>query len=790
VIAADGRPIASVTVTVEHAAIAVTTNASGRYMLPKVPRGARELQFHRLGYAVRGVTIMIAADSTDVGDVTLELRPTALSAVMVQAVSHETDRVIAAPAAVDVVRPRTAQMPRALARVPGLDLIQGSAGDFDVNARGFNTMSRRKTVVMQDGRDLGLVLTGQQVWDALPGPVEDVERVEVIRGPASAMYGANAFNGVISIATPPVRDVIGTKVSLGGGDLRTRRADLRNAGEWSSGTLGYRLSVGYATNSDWTRSRTAKNNADWTEEYAAAGSTVPLTAMPERLPLAGQTKDPVTGRATGTPDPITRLYGSVRLDYYADRSTITAEGGTTRLSNWVNLSPSERAQISRTLRPWARLAWNSDGAELSTWFSGASGSGVTLGSAEPLLPSESAVHVEGRLHRGFDGEAGRMLVGISLQNNSLNTHGLVLDPAKDARADQYYGAFGEAEHAFGRWHLRGALRWDATDLSPMQISPKVAALFTPAENHALHLTFDRAFLVPGPSSLFTNRKHGSIDLSPIESQLRAGPLAPAFAGMPAGALFGTSANVPRFVIGNGRLVPQTTTNVEAGYKGDFASGAFLTLDAFYARVERFTTPQTGATVVNTDFRPWTSPNEIPEAERLAVESAVRMKVDSAGYANELTRVDGATALVSSFGNAGVADEAGVELGASAPITKALKLSVAYTWSGFTIRSDLHNSVPSPNTPTNKGNVGLDYVGRHGLDIVLNARIVEAYQWATGNFVGRIPASQFVDLSARYRATPRFGVYVDGDDVLDQRRFQVFGGAVIGRRVVAGITSEF
>src|SRR5215475_10271393 len=44
VIAADGRPIACVTVTVDHAAIAVTTNASGRYMLPKVPRGARELQ--------------------------------------------------------------------------------------------------------------------------------------------------------------------------------------------------------------------------------------------------------------------------------------------------------------------------------------------------------------------------------------------------------------------------------------------------------------------------------------------------------------------------------------------------------------------------------------------------------------------------------------------------------------------------------------------------------------------------------------------------------------------------
>jgi outer membrane receptor protein involved in Fe transport len=787
VVDADRRPVVSVTVTVEHAAIATATNASGRYSLPDVPRGPGVLQFHRLGYAVRSVSIMVAADSADVGDVMLEVSSTALRAVVVQAVSHETERVIDAPAAVDVVRPQTAQMPRALARVPGLDLVQGSIGDFLVNARGFNKMSARKTVVMQDGRDLGSVL-----WDALPGPAEDVERVEVIRGPASVTYGANAFNGVIAITTPPARDVIGTKMTVGGGDLRTRRVDLRKAGEWSNGTLGYRLSGGYASNDDWTRSRTAKNDADWTEEYATAGSTVPLGAMPESLPLAGQRKDPITGRATGTPDPITRLYASARLDYYADDgSSVTVEGGTTRLSNRVNLSGSERDQMSRELRPWARLAWNTDGGELSAWYSGASAFGVALNSAAALLTDESALHVEGRLRRAFDGGAGRVVAGISLQNNSLDTHGTALDPAKDARSDQYYGVFGEAEHAFGRWHLLGALRWDGSDLSPMQISPKVAAVFTPAENHALHFIFDRAFLTPNAVNLFVKRKLESIDLSQIETQLRAGPMGPALAGVAAGALFGTSANVPEFVVGNRQLVPQTATNAEVGYKGDFANGAFLTLDAYYTRIQRFTTPQMAATLVNPDFPRWTAPNEIPAAERLAVDSAVGAALARFNpvYATGLTQLGG-TAVVLSYGNAGVADEAGVELGASAQITRALKLSAVYTWSTFTIRSNLLNSVPLPNTPPNKGDIGLDYVGRHGLDIALDARIVEAYQWATGKFVGRVPASQFVALRARYFASPRFGLYVDGGDVLDQRRFQVFGGAVIARRVAAGITSEF
>lgn len=792
VIDVDRRPIGSVTVTVEHAAIAGATDASGRFSLSGVPRGPRVLRFHRLGYAVHSVTITVAGDSADVGDVTLEIPSRALSAVVVEAVSHETDRMIDAPAAVDVVRPETAQMPPALTRVSGLDLAQTSAGDFAVNARGFNTTAVRKTEVVQDGRDLGLVVTGQQVWDALPGPADDVGRVEVIRGPASAMYGANAFNGVISITTPPVRDVIGTKVTVGGGDLRTRRVDFRNAGDWSNGTLGYRLNGGYDSNNDWTRSRTAKDLSDWAQEYATAGAPLPVGAMPESLPLAGQTKDPETGRAIGTPDPVMRLYGSARLDYYTDDgASVTVEGGSARVSNEINLA-RERAEISRVLRPWARLAWTTDGEELSAWYSGASASGVALGSAMPLHTNESAVHVEGRLHRMFDGDAGRVVAGISLQNNLLNTHDLVLDSADDARADQYYGAFGEAEYAIGRWHLLGAMRWDASGLFPIEISPKVAAVYMPAERHALHLTFDRAFLTPEVSSLFDKRPHGFVDLSAIETQLRS-ELGPALAAVPAGMLFDTSAKVAQLTVGNRRLVPQTVTTVEVGYKGDFANGAFLTFDAYYARNEQFITPSTGATLVNTDFQPWTAPKTIPEAERPAVESAVRTAVAALNpvYATGLTRgADETTEIVSSFGNAGVADEAGVELGASAPITKALTLSAAYSSIRFAIRSNPHNAVPSPNTPPNKGDVGLDYAGLHGLDVAVDARIVETYEWASGTLFGRIPASQFVDIRVRYPVSPRFRLYLEGSDVLDQRRFQILGGAVIGRRVVAGITSEF
>src|SRR5260370_709706 len=268
----------------------------------------------------------------------------------------------------------TGQIPLALARVPGLDVVQSGVTDFNVNARGFNAMFSRKMLVRQDGRELGTAVVGAQFWGALSEPLDELGRIEVIRGPGSALYGANAFNGVISITTPPARDVVGQKLTLGGGELGTERADLRQAGEWFHGRLGYRVNLGYTRSDDWTRSRTSKDSADWKREYAPATSTPPPSTKPDSLPLIGQTKDPATGQAVGTPDPVVAVYGSARVDYYAaNRSIVTLEGGTARVDNSVTLTGTGRNQSPRVLRPWARLAWDADGSGVSAWYSGAIG---------------------------------------------------------------------------------------------------------------------------------------------------------------------------------------------------------------------------------------------------------------------------------------------------------------------------------------------------------------------------------------------------------------------------------
>ena len=799
----DGRPLRGVVVAVQGLGLSVATDATGRYVLSRVPAGQQLLQFRRIGFAAREVTVIVTAGTPATADAVLDPQPIDLGTVVVEGVSRAPERMIDAPAAVDVVRPATAeplsitgQVPLALARVPGLDVTQSGMNDFNVNARGFNTMLTRKMLALQDGRDLATALVIRQTWGALAEPLEDLGRIEVIRGPGSALYGANAYNGVINITTPPARDVVGTKLTLGGGELGTARADLRHAGVSLNGRLGVRVNLGYTRSDDWTRSRTAKDGSDWKEEYAPTAATPPTSPGPERVALNGQTTDAATGRALGTPDPLVTVYGSARVDYYAANSSIvTLEGGAAQEENPVFTIGSGRNQARRLVRPWARLAWDAGGSGVSAWYSGFSlPEMVRLASGEPVYTSEAAFHLEGRTSQSFAREAGRLVVGASVQDNEVNSKGTILGLAYDDRSDQYYGAFAQLEYRVGLVRVIGAVRWDDANLYAPQLSPKAAFVFTPTKNHALRVSVNRAFLTPSLPTLFAASAAGTgvQNLSAIEAQLRADPsVGPALAAVPNGTLFTNSAAVPESSLGNPVLAPQTVTSYEAGYKGQIGWRAFITLDAYAARIENFTTSMLPG--VNPLYPRWTAPPEVPAADRATVESAVRNALAPRGSAvqNGLTRLpDATTAVVLSFANVGTVDEWGVEFGSSISLSRVLTTSASYAWYNSAIRDNVAGNVLSPNTPRNKGVISLTYAGRQGIDVGVDARIVSGYHWTMGLWDGDIPATQMVNLSAGYRINPHLRVFANATNLFDQQHFEVYGGSVIGRRVLAALTSTF
>ncbi len=121
----------------------------------------------------------------------------------------------------DIRRSGATTLPELLCTVPGLDVARLSASEWAVSSRGFNNQFANKLLVMVDGRSLYTPLFSGVIWDEQNIVLRDVERIEVVRGPGGATWGANAVNGVINIITKPAEDTQGTLVSAVGGDQQS-----------------------------------------------------------------------------------------------------------------------------------------------------------------------------------------------------------------------------------------------------------------------------------------------------------------------------------------------------------------------------------------------------------------------------------------------------------------------------------------------------------------------------------------------------------------------------------------
>ncbi len=141
----------------------------------------------------------------------------------VTSVSKEDQKLAQVAAAVfvitqeDIRHSGSTNIPDLLRMVPGLDIAQINANTWAISARGFNSQFANKLLVTVDSRAVYTPLLGGVSWDTVDVPLEDIERIEVIRGPGGTVWGNNAVNGVINIITKKAQDTLGTSVTGGGG---------------------------------------------------------------------------------------------------------------------------------------------------------------------------------------------------------------------------------------------------------------------------------------------------------------------------------------------------------------------------------------------------------------------------------------------------------------------------------------------------------------------------------------------------------------------------------------------
>ena len=139
----------------------------------------------------------------------------------------------------DIRRSGVTTIADALALADGVHVARFNNGTWAVSARGFNATSANKLLVMVDGRIEYSPLFSGAFWNMLDYTLEDIERIEVIRGPGATLWGANAVNGVVNIVTRHSRDTRGTLLSFGTGNEDPALADFRYGGAAAGAT--YRL---------------------------------------------------------------------------------------------------------------------------------------------------------------------------------------------------------------------------------------------------------------------------------------------------------------------------------------------------------------------------------------------------------------------------------------------------------------------------------------------------------------------------------------------------------------------
>jgi iron complex outermembrane recepter protein len=174
----------------------------------------------------------------------------------VTSVSKKEQKVSRTAAAVfvitreDIRRSGATNIPDLLRMVPGMNVFQINGNVWAVSARGFAAQFSNKLLVMVDGRSVYSPSFGGVLWDLTDVALENIERIEVIRGPGGTIWGANAVNGVINIITEKASQTQGGLVSAGGGTLQKEFGYVRYGGEIGKNT-DYRFDAKYFDQSDF-----------------------------------------------------------------------------------------------------------------------------------------------------------------------------------------------------------------------------------------------------------------------------------------------------------------------------------------------------------------------------------------------------------------------------------------------------------------------------------------------------------------------------------------------------------
>ncbi len=512
-----GDAVVGANVVLESAALkdgktGTITDSEGRFNFAELPVGRYLLKVTHIGYKelVRE-GVELAADAQVKLHLTLENAIIFLDQNIVTA-SRRPEKILDAPASVAVVEADDILNQPALSIVehirdlPGVDFSQTGLAQSNVVVRGFNNIFSGALLTLTDNRIARVPSIRLNAYNFIPVTDADIERIEVVLGPGSALYGPNSANGVMHIITHSPLDVQGSNVSLGLGERSVRKVSLRHAGKVGE-KLGYKISTQYYEGADW-------KFRDPVEVQARAAALA-----------AGA--DPATTKIGARDFNLDRQSAELRLDYrHSDELTAIFATGYNN-ANSIELTGLGGGQA----KDWSggyfqgRVLYRDFFFQV---FQNWSDAGDTF-----LLRSGASIVDKSKLtvfqvqHSATIGARQHFTYGVDALLTRPDTDGTINGNNENDDDINEYGAYLQSETGLtDKLDLVLALRYDEHNrVKDAEISPRAGLVYKARDTQTLRLTYNRAFSTPSNNNLYLdlNSSRDAFGLGAFEPSLGFAP---------------------------------------------------------------------------------------------------------------------------------------------------------------------------------------------------------------------------------------------------------------------------
>jgi outer membrane receptor protein involved in Fe transport len=679
------------------------SGSRGEYSFSNVSPGTYRIQATLVGFAP-AVQNNVIVSAANVEVPRLTLRIASLTDTVVVSATKSDATLLDAPATMSVVTAELLQSTPAqnygdlLRSVPGVNVIQLSARDVNITSRQSTSTLTSTQLVLLDDRSIYLDFLGIVLWDFLPVSMNDVKQIEVVRGPASAVWGANALTGAVNILTKPPRQSTGTTVSLSAGGF-SRNAGS-GVGKGMGKTFGANATVAQAPNAKWSyRVSAGYFNSD---PMARPTGTIPLITDP-RDPTATVGGATYPADATGAPGTAFQNSGTsqpkfnMRVDQEINGGRLTYEGGVAGTSGIVHTGVGPFEIQKGSVLGYGKVNYRKGGLKIQAFAN------LTDAEAPNLLLVDPATQRPLQLNfstQTYDVEVGDTFRAGSKQvltvggNVRQNNFDITIAPNSDNRTE--IGGYVQDEVFLDPVRLTIGGRIDKFgNLSDPVFSPRLAAVFKVAPDQSVRVSFNRAFR--SPSTI-----HNFLDISIVAptdlrglAPLLPPPLQPLVAAPFPLVVHAVGSNIPINGVAQTELKEESLTAYEIGYTGTFLERTTLGA-AFYVNdlKDNLNFVQLPAT-----RDPYTAANPPPgwplPAAILAVLAQRGIFLPRTGFA---------------YLNLGPLRQKGVELSVDHRVRRGLSAFANYSWQAKPEVLDDPNPFPAAELalpPTNRFNAGVN-----------------------------------------------------------------------------------